>query len=55
MVKKKDITLNETLICDEYTNSKIGIEALALKHHVELNRFATSYEYQCVGVGGKMF
>ena len=31
---KKDITLNETLICDEYTNSKIGIEALALKYHV---------------------
>jgi len=31
---KNKIILDENLICDEYTNSKIGIEALALKYHV---------------------
>ncbi len=31
---KEKNTLEENLICDEYINTKIGIEALALKYHV---------------------
>ena len=33
MSKTKAI-LDEKIICDEYLNSKIGIETLALKYHV---------------------
>ena len=31
---KNKVVLDEKIICDEYINSKIGIESLALKYHV---------------------
>lgn len=33
-MSRKRITLNEEQICNEYLNTKIGVEALALKYHV---------------------
>ena len=49
-MSRKRITLNEEQICNEYLNTKIGVEALALKYHVGKLRIKQKKKKQDYGL-----